>query len=210
MKKLYEDGEITIDMLAQWYCEYNGLEFWKDIPGLEGYYQASNLGRVRSVTHDRVVNVFNKAVVTKKVKGRVLSIKGKNNKGYYVFNITVDGKRKTLMLHRVIANTWLPNPNNLPCVNHKDEDTNNSCVFNLEWCDVSYNNAYGTAVKRAAIKRSKPVIQCTKEGAFVKEWESVTQASEELNISANSICAVCKNKKSYLTAGGFKWNYKSL
>lgn len=209
VKRLHESSVITDDTLAQWYCEYYGIELWKDIPELEGYYQASTLGRIRSVNHNRLVNVFNKAVITREVKGRVLSIKSKNNKGYYQFSVTVGGKRITMFVHLAIANTWVPNPNNLPCVNHKDEDKTNNCVWNLEWCTYQYNNTYGTSVKRSSLKKSKPVLQYTKDGVFVKEWVSVSEASKVLNISLQSISKVCKKVKYCNTAGGFKWNYKS-
>ena len=118
-------------------------EFWKDIEGYEGWYQVSSQGRVRSV--ERYVN-YKKTGLSNR-KSRILKAK-KDYYGYMVVNLSVNCKVKTMKIHRLVADAFIPNPDNLPCVNHKDEDKTNNFVDNLEWCSVAYNNTYGTRIDR--------------------------------------------------------------
>lgn len=111
-------------------------EIWKDIPGHEGKYQVSNLGRVRSLNYNRT--------------GKIKLLKQGNVNGYKVVILYKDGKKKTYLVHRLVAIAFLLNPNNLPIINHKDENPSNNNVNNLEWCTIAYNNTYGTARKRAS------------------------------------------------------------
>lgn len=106
------------------------MEEWKDITGYEGLYQVSNLGRVRR-------------------SGKILK-GGYNNKGYHTINLCKNGISKSFFVHRLVAIAFIPNPNNFPIVNHKDENPKNNCVDNLEWCTKSYNATYGTAKERKA------------------------------------------------------------
>ena len=118
-------------------------EIWKDVKGFEGFYQVSNLGRVRSL--DRIVVSENRS--TQKIKGAIKKVKvGKN--GYYMVMFYKDSKYKCAYVHRLVAQAFIPNPDNLPQVNHKDEIRTNNCVDNLEWCDSKYNNNYGTKIDR--------------------------------------------------------------
>lgn len=122
-------------------------ELWKDIKGYEGYYQASNTGKIRSMT--RIVYGKDGSKQTK--RGCVLKIKH-NKYGYCIVNLWKDNKPKTVRVNRIIAETFIPNPNNYPQCNHKDEDLDNNCVENLEWCDASYNVNYGTRNDRVSEK----------------------------------------------------------
>ena len=106
------------------------MEEWKDIIGYEGLYQVSNLGRVRR-------------------SGKILK-GGYNNKGYHTINLCKKGISKSFFVHRLVAIAFIPNPNNLPIVNHKDENPKNNCIENLEWCTYKYNANYGTARERQA------------------------------------------------------------
>ena len=118
-------------------------EIWKDVKGFEGFYQVSNLGRVRSL--DRIAVSENRS--TQKIKGAIKKVKvGKN--GYYMVMFYKDSKYKCAYVHRLVAQAFIPNPDNLPQVNHKDEIRTNNCVDNLEWCDSKYNNNYGTKIDR--------------------------------------------------------------
>lgn len=126
-------------------------EIWKDIQGYEGIYQVSSHGRVRSL--DRIVerkgssgNFF--------VKGRVLT-QSDDTHGYMKVNLTKHDQKRTFKVHRLVAIHFLDNPNNLPCVNHKDENKLNNNVDNLEWCTKEYNNSYGTKCKRQSETRKK-------------------------------------------------------
>ncbi len=113
------------------------MEIWKDCKGYEGLYQVSNLGRVWNVS----TQIYLKSFSHKQGYLRV-TLKAKN------------GKYKKELIHRLIALVFIPNPNNYPCVNHKDEDTRNNCIENLEWCTHKYNSNYGNSLK----KRGKKVI----------------------------------------------------
>lgn len=101
-------------------------EVWTDIPVYKGIYEVSNLGRVRS-----------------KVTGQLNTLY-KNKKGYLITKIYLNGQFKNERVHRLVALTFIPNPNNLPQVNHIDECKTNNCVDNLEWCTCEYNVDYGT------------------------------------------------------------------
>ena len=139
-------------------------EIWKDIPGYENCFQASNLGRIRSL--DRLVKRKNKNGVYSNypVKGKIIT-QFINNNGYY--RVHLDNSKS---VHRLVAEAFIPNPDNLPCVNHKDLNTLNNCVDNLEWCSYYYNNHYDSAterriegVKRNWTKRKQLVSEGHKE-----------------------------------------------
>lgn len=109
----------------------NKEEVWKDIKGYEGKYQASNLWRIRSLNYARRKQI------------RVLKPGIEKTRGYLSVTLLNKGKQKTKPVHRLVALTFIPNPNNLPQVNHKDENKLNNCVDNLEWCNAKYNCNYG-------------------------------------------------------------------
>ena len=131
-------------------------ELWKDIEGYEGLYQVSSLGAIRSL--DRYRNRPSKSgnMYIQRYKGKVL--KQTLNDGYFTIYLHKDGVNKFYSVHRLVAKAFIPNPNNLPQVNHKDENKQNNCVENLEWCTAKYNVNYGTAIERlklAIIGKSK-------------------------------------------------------
>lgn len=143
------------------------------------------------------------------IKGRFLE-GGTNHKGYN--SVTINGELKGR--HKWIALAFIPNPQNLPEVNHKDEDKSNNCVENLEWCTAEYNCNYGTRNERmikAQLNRkdcSKPVGQYTLDGKLVKVWPSTREVERSLKIDNASISRTCMNKQK--SAGGFKWSYIEL
>ena len=114
------------------------IEEWRPIEGYEGLYEVSNTGRVRSL------DMYVKGKGYRLHKGKVLS-PAKNKNGYLKVNLHCNGKRKTITVHRLVAEAFIPNSDNLTQVNHRDEDKTNNNVENLEWCDVKYNLSYGTA-----------------------------------------------------------------
>ena len=112
-------------------------EIWRDIKNYEGLYQISNLGRVKRLRFiNRHLN-FEKEKILKPYKD------GGNY--YFVIGLHKDGKRKYKAIHRLVAETFIPNPNNYPVVNHKDENKLNNRIDNLEWCTHKYNSNYGNA-----------------------------------------------------------------
>lgn len=110
-------------------------ELFKAIEGYEGLYEVSNLGNVKSLR---------RGIILKPGKAR----------GYLKVNLRKDNKSQYFAVHRLVAMVFIPNPENLPYVNHKDENPSNNCVENLEWCSAQYNNTYGTAIKRRVETRT--------------------------------------------------------
>lgn len=122
-------------------------EIWKDICEYKGIYQVSNCGRVKRLAYE----IKNPAP---RANGSVLKFKEhlltprKITHGYLSIMLYKKGKPKNYKIHRLVAQAFIPNPDNLPEVNHKDEDKTNNCVDNLEWCTHKYNSNYGTRPKR--------------------------------------------------------------
>ncbi len=120
-------------------------EIWKDIEGYEGLYQVSNLGDVRSLKYAG--------------GNKVKILKQGNVNGYKRVSLHKNNKQKNYFVHRLVAMTFIPNPNNLPLVNHKDENKTNNSVDNLEWCTQKYNINYGSAIKKVVkIAKVKKVL----------------------------------------------------
>jgi hypothetical protein len=105
----------------------------------------------------------------------------------------------------LVAKHFLPNPDGLTEINHKDEDKSDNRVDNLEWCTRSYNINYGTRTARQRMKVIKAVVQYDKNGNKTAEYDSISQASQSVGISVQHIAACCKKKYPY--AGGFAWKY---
>lgn len=132
----------------------------------------------------------------------------KQNSGY--LRCWINGK--PVRTHRLIAECFLPNPNNLPQINHKNEIKTDNRVDNLEWCDCKYNNNYGTRNERAGIsqinhpKKSKPVYQYTKDGQFVAKYQSTKEIERQLGYKNQAISAYCRGKQK--TAYGYFWSYQ--
>jgi hypothetical protein len=115
------------------------MENWKSIEGYEGLYEISDVGQVRSL--DKIIPYPNGS--KRLYKGKI--IKPAIHNGYYAVTLHKNGFKKTLKIHRLVATHFIPNPQNLPCVNHKDENKLNNHVENLEWCTIKYNSNYGNA-----------------------------------------------------------------
>lgn len=147
------------------------MEEWKDIKWYEGLYQVSNLGRVKSLPKD--VFVSNPTFTGyRHTKEKILK-PSKNGAGYQVVILCNNNKKYQVYVHRLVAQAFIPNPNNLPEVNHKDENPLNNIVDNLEWCTHKYNGNYGTVNmrkrnKQLGFKHSEKTKQHISE--IKKEW----------------------------------------
>lgn len=135
-----------------------------------------------------------------------------NKDGYYVVNLKIDNKYKTYNVHRLVALHFISNPNNLPIVNHKDENKLNNKVENLEWCDYEYSVNYGTRGIRSGKtminnkEKSKVILQYSKNNVLIKEFPSSNEIQRQLGYLQSNIIKCCKGK--YRQAYGFKWKYK--
>lgn len=161
---------------------------------MNGLYQVSNLGNVRSLN-------YNKAKKIQHLKKVVI-----NKRGYLAVGLSKNGIFKIKTAHRLVAETFISNPNNLPQVNHIDENKLNNSVTNLEWCTNKYNINYGTRKERISEKKGRKIIQLDKDDNIIKVWNGTCQASKELKINEGNIWEACNNKRK--TAGKYKWKYK--
>ena len=192
------------------------IEIWRtavyDGEIYEGLYKVSNFGRILSLNYRNT--------------GRAkLMNSGTDKDGYLKVNLRKNRKRKTCLVHRLVAETFLPNPDNLPQVNHKIEGDEgksiNMVIFNedgsvnekkstIEWCTQEYNHNYGTINERISKamtngKQSKPVLQFTLDGEFVREWPSTHECGR--NGFDHTVVTKCCNGK-LKQYKGFKWEYK--
>jgi hypothetical protein len=187
------------------------IEIWTPVEGFERF-ELSNLGRVKNTNWHNT--------------GKVVITEGSpNSNDYNTFHARNGEESKTFKIHRLVGEYYLPNPLNLPQINHKIEGPEgkklNKVIYNedmtinydlttIEWCDPTYNNNYGTRTERAAEantngKRSKPVQQFTLDGEFVQEWHSTAECGRN-GFDQGNISRCCRGlKKCYK---GFIWKYK--
>ena len=169
-------------------------EIYKPIKGYEGYYEISNLGNVKSLQRTIEREGGSTMVLTERVLKPNLT-----TAGYYHIGLRKGGKRKAYTIHRLIATTFIDNPEGLPQVNHIDEDKTNNRIDNLEWCTAKYNMNYSLA---------KTVYQYTLSGELVKEWDSATTACKDGKYTAPNITNVCNG--TYSHHKGYKWSHIPL
>ncbi|MGN1342040.1 MAG: NUMOD4 domain-containing protein [Bacilli bacterium] len=155
-------------------------EEWKKINDFD--YEISNLGNLRTLN-------------TKELKKLQL-----DKDGYYTTTLWKNGKSYFKRINRLVAEAFIPNPDNLPVVNHKDENKSNNHVDNLEWCTVGYNNIYSKA---------RPIVQIDFDGNFICEYKSIKEAEDKTGFRCAHIQDCCSDKKiHYKTYKGFQWLYK--
>lgn len=164
-------------------------EEWKDIKNYEGLYQISNLGRVKKINKSNII-ICKPSIDTS---------------GYKQIVLTKNKKRKSYKIHRLIAQAFIPNPNNLPQINHKDENKLNNDVSNLEWCTLQYNCNYGSRNYRCTRHRQHKVQQYNKQNNLVREYLSLKEAEKITKIKYQQISSCCRNKQK--SAGGYIWKY---
>ena len=193
-------------------------EKWADIKGFEGLYQVSNLGNVKSV--ERYIPAKNNSFAFHKERNMKLQT---NHKGYFCVILHKNSISYTRLVHRLVADAFIPNANNLPQVNHKDTNKKNNNIENLEWisnidnmrhafsngCFVTTEKQREHArnnLKKMAERRKKSVEMYTKEGVFVKVFDSMTEAEKWTGVHNSKISMVCKGKRK--SAGNYIWKYR--
>ena len=183
-------------------------EIWQDIAGYEGLYMISDKGNVYSVER--------KDSMGRECGGRTLTPKT-NPDGYPRIALNKNGTTKQYLIHRLVAQAFIPNPNNYLEINHKDEDKSNNNVENLEWCTRKYNINFGTGIERATQKQSKKVKAINVKTGEVLTFNSAKEA-ENKGYSRQIVNRACggvyKNTKGELIGGdghlyrGHQWSYK--
>ena len=168
------------------------MEIWKDIKGYEGLYKISNKGNVRSL------------------KRNVILKPGINHKGYYYVILYKKSISKSYRIHRLVAEAFVPNPNNLPQVNHKNGIKTCNEDWNLEWTDNSGNqkHAFANGLQTNVGNNNpniQPVNQYDLDGNFIKHWDSIYDVTKQLSYSRSSIWRCCTNRQK--TSHGFIWRY---
>ena len=173
-------------------------EIWKDIKGYEGYYQVSNLGNVKGI--DRIIT----SKTGKKINRKGQMMKQKLDRhGYPVVHLRRDGVvSKYLKVHRLVAIAFIPNPNNYPIIKHKDENPLNSNCDNLEWCDYTYNNNYGTRNFKLSLTKSKPIFQYSLKGEFIKRFDSLMDIRKH-GFNSSAVLNCCNGTSK--TSQGYIW-----
>lgn len=184
-----------------------GNEIWAPIPGYNGKYEASTLGCVRSMSYRN--------------KKEVHTLKEADYKGYLKVRISMNGSAKSMLVHQLVARTFIENPDNKPEIDHIDGDPKNNRVENLRWCTKKENMNNPISIERhsRAAKISVPkawksgfykimprrVAQLSKEGEIICVWESVSMAARELGLSLGNLFACIWGQRK--TCGGYKWEY---
>lgn len=183
---------------------------WLPVVGYEELYSVSNTGLVRS--EDR--KVFTKRGVLRILRGRNLILR-KNRTRYNIAFLSKDGIVKTRQVHRLVAQAFIPNPENKPCVNHKNGIRHDNRVENIEWCSYSENNKYTYSVLKRKPSmlgafedknpNAKSVVQVFPDGS-TRDFSCAIRAGKETNVSVAGITATCRGEQH--TAGGFVWRWK--
>ena len=182
-------------------------EEWRAVPGYEGFYEISNLGRIRNIKKSHILNTY------------------MQKNGYKAIVLCRNKMHKHWLVHRLVAQAFIPNPNNWPVINHINEIKDDNRVGNLEWCTRSYNSRYGNRVKKflehtnfsASTKNGlarahklalKPVLQFSLNGEFIKKWDSAHQYAKQFPDRPNMANGISKCCRGVIgTAYGYKWQY---
>ena len=163
-------------------------EIWKDIPGYEGLYQVSNMGRVKSLKF-----------------GKEKILKGVNNTdGYLMVCLYENNKSKQYTIHKLVTMAFMGECiSEIYCdINHIDEDKSNNRLSNLQYCTHNYNMNYGTRIE----KYTNPVIGINKTNGYICKYPSAMEVQRSLGVAQQNVTACCKGKLK--SAGGYVWYYK--
>lgn len=188
-------------------------ELWKPIAGYEGIYEVSNLGRVKRLAYSEKIYKSGVYPYVRQHADKILKGSISKSHGYYVVTLTKNGESKHYLCHRLVAEAFIPNPDNLPFINHKDETRLNNRADNLEWCTPLYNTRYGDAILRSVNSRAKSkkgwkrVFQYDIYGNFIASYESINEVEKKNGFKSISISNSCHkyNTKRF----GFYWRFEN-
>lgn len=173
-------------------------ETWKAVDGFEGFYEVSDLGNVRSLNYKNMGIVENLNPIIDRY-------------GYPRVCLCLGGTQCNRTIHRMVAQAFLKNPDNLPQINHINEDKTDNRVCNLEWCTAKHNNNHGTRNERISEhKRNtncKEIWQLNLDGSVVRKWVSLNEIHRQLGYDISHIIRVCRGIKK--TAYGYNWQYSA-
>ena len=179
---------------------------WKDIVGYENEYQINQFGEIRTLKDSPKLKKYD-----------VLKPQISKRNGYVYQMLYKNGKEKLLRVHRLVAMAFLPNPNNLPQVNHKDGNKQNNSVDNLEWCEQSYNmkHAYKNGLQIPSENQRKAIINTNKlkqkkvcqikDGEIINTFSGISEASRQTKISISCISRCCNLKRK--STNGYEWRF---
>ena len=173
------------------------METWLPVKGFEGLYEISDLGRVKSLPRNYGYGI---------IKGETI-LRQKKDRGYCRVALCCSGEKQFYQVHRLVAEAFIPNPDNLPVVNHMDENKANNCVGNLMWCTHRENSNWGNCRNKISNGVSKPVQQLSKQNEPIKTWKSMSDAARETGVCLSEISKCTRNH--HLSAGGYKWRYSN-
>lgn len=194
-----------------------GKNAYKDIKGYENYYIVYDDGTVQSLDRYVEKKYKNGKICRYFKKGSILK-HYINNKGYHMVHLAKNGKSKNYLVSRLVAQAFIPNPDNLPEVDHIDEDKNNNYVGNLQWCTRQFNNTRGIQSLEGREKtskfRMKKVGMYDRNGNLIKTYNGIRMAERDTGIDNRNICKCCKlNLKKFgytkdnHTCDGYVWRY---
>jgi len=177
-------------------------EIWKSINGFEGKYEVSNCGRVKSLDRTTVDSNGN----IRNYNGKLLKLKPNKVRGYTAVRLYKDGKANHIEVHRLVGLHFIPNPDNLPVINHKNTIRHDNHVDNLEWCSYIDNIKHKGSFRKGREKMKKKVFQYSLDGNFLRTWNSATDIENSDNdFKRSGVCHVCNfTKASYK---GYIWRY---
>lgn len=175
------------------------MEIWKDVKGHEGHHQVSNYGRIKSL--ERVI--ANSDGVKQLCEGKILSTRI-DKYGYERIALRINGKRKYTTVHRLVAESFIPNPKNKSQVNHIDENKANNHISNLEWNTAKENMSHNNLRDRIALKLRKKVNSYDLNGILIKEYDLI-EATKTDGFIPCKVSACCKGKR--ISHGNRTWKY---
>lgn len=174
-------------------------EKWAPIKKFEGYYEVSNLGRVRSLDRKMIIKGNGGGYYEGIRRGKILKQRD-SNVGYlrvYLSSVK-NGISRSYSVHRLVAEAFIPGGGKRKQVNHKDENKHNNIADNLEWCTAKYNSSYGTR----PLRLSTAVVQMAKEGDYLRYFPSVSKAAEFIGVHYTTISHAMKDGRA---VKGFYW-----